>query len=331
MLHDGTISLMTSVAAPPSVRAAIDSYLSWFANAKNPSPHTLRAYRADLSQWARSVGEATPLELIPDTAVADFVAAQRKAGRADATIERKAACLSGFGSWLVREDLVSHQDWHKPTVARRPRPLPRTARFGDIEQLYRMLDRRLFDTSSEAAGTQWRSHPHDATTFLALSLMLATGTRIAETCAVHLRDVDERSGSIRILGKGRRYRTVFVTDSGLLRLLSDYLVLRQEQGIDHDVLLFNRRGMPLTPTNMRQRMSSLARSAGLQRRITPHMLRHAAATRLLEEGVDIRVVQRLLGHASITTTEIYTHVTDAALQRALTRADVLGQLQKKRR
>jgi integrase/recombinase XerD len=91
-------------------------------------------------------------------------------------------------------------------------------------------------------------------------------------------------------------------------------------------LFVNRYGAPLRPQSVRSKLRHLAREAGLQRRITPHMLRHTAATLLIESGVDIRFVQRLLGHSSIATTEIYTHVSDEALRKTLERADVLGTL-----
>jgi site-specific recombinase XerD len=153
--------------------------------------------------------------------------------------------------------------------------------------------------------------------------MLATGTRVGETTSIECSNIDLGGASLRVLGKGSRDRTVYITDAWLQGLLSAYLEVRQELKIGHQYLLFGRNGAPVTPASVRLRLKEASRAAGLRSPVTPHMLRHAAATHLLEAGVDIRFVQRLLGHASITTTEIYTHVSDVALRRAITTANVL--------
>jgi integrase/recombinase XerD len=153
--------------------------------------------------------------------------------------------------------------------------------------------------------------------------MLATGLRVSELVGIRCLDLDSASSSICISGKGSRERTVFVPDHWTLDLLTVYLDVRAGLGIQHPYLLFNRLGEPMTTAAMRSRLAKAATEAGLQRRVTPHMLRHSAATQLIESGVDIRYVQRLLGHASLSTTEIYTHVTDVALRRVVTEANVL--------
>lgn len=131
---------------------------------------------------------------------------------------------------------------------------------------------------------------------------------------------------MRILGKGNRERTVFVTDRGLREELCGYLVSRHGTAAppDRPLLLSEDRNRPVSAAQIRSAIAELARTAGLTRHVTPHMLRHTAATMLLESGTDIRFVQRLLGHRSILTTQIYTHVSDRALRAAIARADILG-------
>jgi site-specific recombinase XerD len=131
---------------------------------------------------------------------------------------------------------------------------------------------------------------------------------------------------MRILGKGRRERHVYLTNDWIAGLMSRYLATRLLLNVQGPTVLFNDRGSPMSPAAMRSRLAKAAEVAGLSERVTPHMLRHTAATQLIEAGVDIRFIQRLLGHASLTTTEIYTHVSDRALRRVVSDADVLGGL-----
>jgi integrase/recombinase XerD len=156
--------------------------------------------------------------------------------------------------------------------------------------------------------------------------MVATGVRVNEIVGIECQDIDLPSRSLRLLGKGRRERQVFLTNDWITDLTRAYLRTRGELAVDHRYLLFNARHEPLTTAAMRSRLAAAARNAGLSGRVTPHMLRHTAATQLIELGVDIRYIQRLLGHASLSTTEVYTHVSDGALRRAVSDADVLGSL-----
>jgi len=169
-------------------------------------------------------------------------------------------------------------------------------------------------------------HPEEATTLLAAALMLATGIRVSELVNIRVTDLDLYGGCIRVLGKGSRERSVYLPGHWLTDLCSAYLATRQRFGVTHDRLLFNRLGAPMTPSAMRNRLARAAQHAGLQQHVTPHMLRHSAATQLIEAGIDIRYVQRLLGHASITTTELYTRATDQALRSMINKANVLENL-----
>ncbi len=152
--------------------------------------------------------------------------------------------------------------------------------------------------------------------------MVATGLRGGELVGLTVGDFDLAEGSIRVLGKGRRERVVYLPPGQLLSCFNQYL--SQGDTEFDDPLLINRSGRPLTTAALRDRIGRAARQAGIQRRVTPHMLRHTCATHLLDADVDIRIVQRLLGHASIATTEIYTHVSDTSLRRAVCQADIVG-------
>jgi integrase/recombinase XerD len=156
--------------------------------------------------------------------------------------------------------------------------------------------------------------------------MVATGVRVHEVVGFRCHDIDLAGRAIRLVGKGRRERQVFLTNDWITGLTASYLQARGRLDLPHSHLLFNLHYEPLTTAAMRSRLAKAARAAGITQRVTPHMLRHTAATQLIEAGVDIRYIQRLLGHASLSTTEIYTHVSDRALKRVVSEADVLGRL-----
>ncbi len=151
--------------------------------------------------------------------------------------------------------------------------------------------------------------------------MFTTGVRVGELCSLRLSDIDLPSRILGVRGKGNRERRVFLVDADIVGLIKQYLVLRNLLGPVTDIFLVTSRGTPASPDHIRRHLHKLTAETSIMKRITPHMLRHSAATQLLENGVDIRFVQKLLGHSSIATTEIYTHVSDASLRSAICAAN----------
>lgn len=160
--------------------------------------------------------------------------------------------------------------------------------------------------------------------------MVSTGVRVAELVGISCQDIDLAGRAVRITGKGRRERLVYLTNDWVTELTEAYIATRDALGVEHQRLLFNRSRRPLTTAAMRSRLAKAARAASVRGTVTPHMLRHTAATQLIEAGVDIRLIQRLLGHASLSTTEIYTHVSDLVLKRTVSDADTLGRVFERR-
>jgi integrase/recombinase XerD len=154
--------------------------------------------------------------------------------------------------------------------------------------------------------------------------MIATGVRVGELCNLAVEDLSPEGGSVRIRGKGSRDRIAYIVDAVFRAELRRLSQGRRQEAGSAAPLFINGRGGRLKPQSIRARLHKISRQAALTRRITPHMLRHTAATLLIERGVDIRLVQRLLGHSSIATTEIYTHVSDEALRATLERVNILG-------
>lgn len=231
---------------------------------------------------------------------------------ATSTVRRRMACLRSFFAYFADCNKMPNPfDGWRLRLPRR-RTLPRALSRGEVSSLLSPL---------RSASTQ----PHensDAIFGTIVRLMISTGLRVGELCKLRIDDISPEGARVRVRGKGAKERIAYVTDAGLAAELKE---LRLNQGSHAQSSLFiNRRGTPMKPQSIRLRLRRLANDEGLARRVTPHMLRHTAATLLIETGVDIRFVQRLLGHSSIATTEIYTHVSDEALRSTLTRANVLG-------
>lgn len=290
------------------------------------SSHTIRAYDADLASFERHLGAGFPAAEIEQDDVIAFIERQKAAGLSPASLKRRASALRGFCRWMLSQGILVDDPWSGTTLALgRPRRLPRTLPAHELDRLMGFLALAAgIGVSSEPDSRAVEEKPHESTTLLAVTLMLATGIRVNESVTIRCSDVDLPGRALRLVGKGRRERQVFLTNDWIASLTGAYIEARSSFNLDHPRLLFNLHHAPLTPPAMRSRLAKAARAAGLDMHVTPHMLRHTAATQLIEAGVDIRYIQRLLGHASLSTTEIYTHVSDRALRRVVSDADVLG-------
>jgi site-specific recombinase XerD len=312
------------------VSQAREEYVRWLLITRDLSPHTIRAYDSDIATFERYLGIRARVDDIDRDRLVAFIGEQRAAGLCSRSIRRRASGLRGFCNWLRSRRMLDSDPWGGSTVAvGRSRKLPRILPAHELERLVLFL-RRAAGVDGASYSVEVLDRPHECTTLLAVVLMVATGVRVNEVVSIKCRDIDLPGRSLRIVGKGSRERQVFLTNAWLQGLTRTYLSTRSALGIDHAHLLFNRHYDPLTAPAMRSRLVKAARDAGLPARVTPHMLRHTAATQLIEAGVDIRYIQRLLGHASLSTTEIYTHVSDRALRRVLSDADVLGRLAERR-
>jgi integrase/recombinase XerC len=308
------------------VRQARAQYVRWLLVANDLSPHTIRAYDGDIAAFERAFGERTGVEQIDEDVVVGFLERLRAEGLAPRSIRRRAAGLKGFCRWLVATGALDvDPSAGVPVLVGRSRALPRVVPNHELDLLLHSLRSNAgFGRAADASAVLRR--PHDSTTLLAVALMVATGARVHEVVELRCGDIDLPGRTLRITGKGRRQRQVFLTNDWIANLTAAYLYARVALDIAIPQLLFNSNHDALTAPALRSRLIKVAEHAGLGMRVTPHMLRHTAATQLIEAGVDIRYIQRLLGHASLTTTEIYTHVSDGALSRVVSDADVLGRL-----
>lgn len=295
---------------------AVEEFLRFCTLERQLSSHTIQAYSADLRDFGRWLGPDNALPEISTPTLKGYL--EQLVGTRKltvSTVRRRFACLRAFFRWMQsRGDGADPFGAWRPALPRRKR-LPRSLSRTEASFLLAWPDL----TSSAAAE-------RDAPFRTIIRLMMATGMRVGEVCKVRIEDLSPDGSVVRVHGKGARDRIAYITDATLCRELRFILEDRRKLAINDGALFVNRYGLGMRPQSIRSKLRRIANDAGIGRRVTPHMLRHTAATLLIETGVDIRFVQRLLGHSSIATTEIYTHVSDEALRLTLERADVLGAL-----
>ena len=280
---------------------ACEEFLRDCANVRKLSEHTTRAYRLDLARFTRFAGPSAEVTSFDRAVLLQYVEHLFTEHRLKETsAKRHVASVRSLFRWLEDGGHVAEDPFRAARVRiKLPRRLPR------------VLSRAELATILE--------HPpagdfNSLTARMAAELLFATGIRVAELAGLRDDDIDLTAGVITIIGKGSRQRRVYIPDSEIRDLVIAYRHARNARGHTSESFLINSRGGAASPQLIRRLVRTLAENAALSRRVTPHMFRHSVATYLLEEGVDIRYVQRLLGHRSIVTTEIYTHVADAALK-----------------
>jgi len=287
----------------------VDRFTAYLSDERNLSAHTIKSYRTDLVQFLDHISTGVPAGIAPspqnvsrDT-IRSYLAGLRGSLMAPATVARKLASVRAFFKYLCREGICETNPAMVVAVPKTGSRLPKFLEVEDVEHLLSMPD------SSSVMGIRDRAM---------LEVLYSTGIRAAELAGLVVRDVDMVGGSVRVPGKGRKERIVPV-GSYALRALLKYLRVRHElagsRRSGSDALWLNRYGGPISVRSVHRLVAKYARQALPDRKgISPHTLRHSFATHMLNAGADLRVVQELLGHANLTTTQIYTHVSTERLR-----------------
>jgi site-specific recombinase XerD len=297
---------------------ALDAFLGGLA-ARDASAHTRRAYRTAVDQyleWLAAQGE--DWHAPPRAALRGYLAALAARPLSRRSISSRLAALRSFYRHARREGHVEADPWTGVMTPRLPRRLPKVLSVGQVETL-------IDEAAGRAAGTATRRQTQSRALVrrdLALiETVYAAGLRISELAGARLSDLDLARGELRVLGKGRKERIGLLGGPARVALeayLRDgrpaLLEIGGPDAADEGVLFLNARGAPLGVRGLRYRLSWLMRRAGLPSGVSVHTLRHSFASHLLEGGADLRVVQELLGHASLGTTQIYTHVSPTRLR-----------------
>jgi integrase/recombinase XerC len=281
----------------PGVDRALREFVEHLQLERGRSPHTVRAYRADLVGLLTGLGTPADLDL---TRLRGWLADAHAAGAARSTLARKAAAARTFTAWAHRRGLLPADPGARVTAPRARSALPT------------VLDREQAAAVADAAGV--RAEPNDpvaARDRLVVELLYATGIRVAELCGLDLDDVDEERRALRVLGKGDRERTVVygIPAERALRAWCRSGRPALARAGSPPALLLGARGGRLDPRVAREVVHRAVTAVPGVPDIGPHGLRHAAATHMLAGGADLRYVQELLGHAKLSTTQLYTHVT----------------------
>ncbi len=271
----------------------VEDYLASLASERGLSRHTVAAYRRDLAQYLAFLNGGNP----SSSRVAGFVQSLNARGLAASSVARKTAAVRGLHRFQVAEGIAEDDPTVLVDTAKRPRPLPKALTLDEVLALLETPD------STTSAGRRDRA---------ILEFLYASGARVSEAAGLDLEDVDLESGTAIVTGKGNKQRLVPLGTyavSAIENYLPDRLSFRTA-GRDSGALFLNIRGGRLS----RQGLWGIVRKAGELAgipldRVSPHVLRHSAATHMVERGADLRSVQQLLGHATITTTQVYTRVT----------------------
>ncbi len=290
----------------------VTKFLRYLDGDRNVSSHTLRAYANDLTQFLTflddsagetrtSLSEVGLLDGVNRHTIREYLATLQKRGMSSRTLARKLAALRSFFKYLHARGICKANPAKMVSARKLGRPLPHFLSVDEVERLLEAPD------TSTLLGKRDRA---------ILEAVYSTGVRAGELAALQLKDVDLISGVIKVLGKGRKER-IALLGSPAVKALREYLTVRSElaEGRDVSSVFVNHRGGPLTSRSIQRIVHKYGATALPTRRgVSPHTLRHSFATHMLNGGADLRSVQELLGHASLTSTQIYTHLTTERLK-----------------
>jgi len=282
---------------------AAEDYLMWLATERGRSPNTLASYRRDLRAFDAFLAErSVPLEAARIADLTDHVAQLRADGKAPASVTRAAVAVRSMYRFLAEEGVIDHDPGADLEVPRVPAGLPKALSEAEITSLIESV-----------SGTD----PLSLRDRAILEVLYGTGARISELVGLSLPDLDREGGLIRVFGKGAKERVVpigrlarealdaWLGPGGRPQLEPDRWLRRG----DAEAVFLNQRGGRLGRQGAWAMVKARGARVGLTDRLSPHVLRHSCATHMLDHGADIRAVQELLGHASISTTQVYTFVS----------------------
>ena len=281
-----------------SIQPPIARFLQYLRVERNASDYTGRNYALDLQQFFAFLGHrrVTGVRAFDVRRFVVHLSSQQHARR---TIARKISCLRSFYRFLCREGAMDHN----PALAvSTPRLEKRLPAFLDEAQVAKLLD-------APASG-KWQGVRDRAL----LETLYSTGMRVSELTGLNLEDLDEISGTVIVRGKGKKERLCPIGETAL-KVIRTYLAKRPKQLRTPYALFVSQKGGRLTVRQVDRLLKHYVQRAGLPSAISPHSLRHSFATHLLDRGGDLRSVQELLGHASLSTTQIYTHITPQRLKK----------------
>lgn len=291
------------------MKKLIHEFINYLSVERGLAMNTLESYGRDLRQYSQYLqkDDESALDSVSRGTILNYLMHLQTQGKATATIARRLAALKAFYQFLVREKMIKSDPTANLESPKLEKRLPKVLTVSEVERLLAQPN------GAEAAGLRDRAM---------LELLYATGLRVSELVSLDVGDANLETGYIRCSGKGSKERVVPL---GSLAIIScrEYLTLGRKRLVkdrDELALFVNHHGHRLTRQGFWKIVKKYADDAKIEKEITPHTLRHSFATHLLENGADLRSVQEMLGHADISTTQIYTHVTKGRLKEVYARA-----------
>ena len=294
------------------MNAEIDSFMDYLAFEKNCSPMTLESYGSDLSQFHSFLSEEIrcsedgvpftgdiSVSSITDEEIEIFIGFCHDSGMKGSSIERKIAAIKSFFKFLYSRDIIKENPAENIIFPKRSRKLPVFLQLNQIESILSFKVENFLDIRDKAL----------------LVVFYSTGARVSELSGSDMSDLDLDSGRLTVTGKGREDRVLFLTEEAVC-ILKEYLAERGRRfGRPDGHLFVNSRGGRITPRGVYNIVVKRSSESGIISKVSPHTLRHSFATEMLNQGADIRAVQEMLGHKSLSTTQLYTHTTRRRLKR----------------
>ena len=283
---------MATAAATPELELAATAFLDYLRDVRQVSHHTLSNYRRDLvalASYSKSQGIDSAQDLV-EADIRGWVGSMHRKGLSGSSIQRSLSAARSFYNFLGRENGRPRNPAASVQAPRKPRKLPKTL---DTDQ----VDKFLQFTEDDDIGRRDRAMAE---------LFYSSGLRLAELASVNMHDIDAQTKLLTVTGKGNKTRTVPV-GSIALTALERWLEVRPDTP-DENALFVSSRGGRISARNIQARLKVQGRKSGMHQDVHPHMLRHSFASHMLESSGDLRAVQELLGHANISTTQIYTHL-----------------------
>ena len=288
------------------IEDSVLEFLSHCQFEKNLSDKTLKAYKLDLKQFYEYIKKCNhPTEIlnIEKTIIKDYL--KNISGSKPKTIKRKIATIKAMFNFLEYEDEILINPFRKIRIQiKEPKILPNVLSITEIKQIFKIV----YQLKSKYLDLSTYSYAELARDIAVLELLFATGIRVSELSNLKTEDIDLKIGLIKVVGKGSKERIIQITNKEALSSLREYYKLFKSKIVSNKYFFINRLDNILSEQSIRFMVKKYAKKADLLKTITPHTFRHTFATLLLEQDVDIKYIQHLLGHSSIMTTQIYTHV-----------------------
>ncbi len=297
---------MALVSSPATTEELLHHYLRYLRDERRYSETTIDSYQRDLHQFIDFINAINVTDCcdVDSLHVRNFAGSRRRRGISARSLQRALSAIRGFYNYLQREQLIEN---NPVTDVRAPSIEKKLPNLLDVDEISRLL-------------TEGPQNPLKLRDHTIMELMYSSGLRLAEIVGLNINDIELSQAQVMVTGKGNKTRYLPI-GTAACKALQRWLDARPTIAVESELAVFvNNRGMRLSPRAVQQRMAQLAREKGIDKHVHPHMLRHSFASHLLESSGDLRAVQEMLGHADISTTQIYTHLDFQHLAQVYDRA-----------